>query len=148
MKNSISLKILTPEKIIYQDDISKLVVPTEVGEIGILPNHSPLVSIVKPGEIRIEKEGQNEPIPLSISGGIIEIRPSSVAYKTNSEIIILASRSEFASEIDIERAESAYKRAQKAMEEAHNLPDIDFAKFQAIIDKELNRIKIGKKYRR
>lgn len=147
MKNSIALKILTPEKIIYEDNVAKIVVPTESGEIGILPNHSPLVSILKFGEIRIEKTDQ-DPIPLSISSGIIEVRPSSIPNKIESEVVILASQSEFASEIDIARAESAYERAKKAMEEAENVSDIDFAKFQSLIDKELNRIKIGKKYRK
>lgn len=148
MKNSIALKILTPEKVIYEDEVNKIVVPTEAGEIGILPNHSPLVSIVIPGELRIEKDGQSEPIPMSISGGIVEIRPSSLLNNINSEVIILASRSEFATEIDIEKAEEAYARAKRAMEETENLGDVDFAKFQAIMDRELSIIKIGKKYRK
>lgn len=148
MKNLISLKILTPEKIVYEDMVSKIDVPTEDGEIGILPNHAPLVSIIKSGEIRISKENQNEIIPLSINSGIIVVKPSSIAQKIDTEIIILASRSELATEIDIKRAEEAYERAKKAMEEPDKLSDIDFAKFQALIDKELNRIKVGKKYRK
>lgn len=148
MKNSILLKILTPEKIVYEDTIYKIVVPTESGEIGILQDHSPLVSIIKAGELRIQKDPQSEEIPMSISGGILEVRPSSIINKIDSEVIILASRSEFATEIDIARAEEAYNRAKKAMEEADNLADIDFAKLQAIMDKELNRINVGKKYRK
>lgn len=147
MTNLISLKILTPEKVVYQDDVKKIVVPTESGEIGVLPDHSPLVSIIKTGEIKIEKESNNV-IPFSISSGIIEVRPSSSSDKKNSEVIILASRSELATEIDIERAEEAYKRAKKAMEETDNLSDVDFAKFQAILDKELNRVKVARKYRK
>jgi F-type H+-transporting ATPase subunit epsilon len=148
MKNLISLKILTPEKIVYEDMVSKIDVPTEDGEIGILPNHAPLVSIIKSGEIRISKENQNEIIPLSINSGIIVVKPSSIAQKIDTEIIILASRSELATEIDIKRAEEAYERAKKAMEEPDKLSNIDFAKFQALIDKELNRIKVGKKYKK
>jgi F-type H+-transporting ATPase subunit epsilon len=88
MKNLISLKILTPEKIVYEDMVSKIDVPTEDGEIGILPNHAPLVSIIKSGEIRISKENQNEIIPLSINSGIIVVKPSSIAQKIDTEIII------------------------------------------------------------
>jgi len=143
----ISLKILTPEKIIYEDDISEIVIPTESGEIGILPNHSPLVSVIKSGEIKIYKE-QGEMISLSISTGTLEVRPSNKEKGINSEVIILASRSEMASGIDVKRAEKAYQRAQKAMEEIENISDVDFARFQAMMDKELNRVKIGKKYRR
>jgi F-type H+-transporting ATPase subunit epsilon len=148
MKNLISLKILTPEKIVYQDLVRKIVIPTEDGEIGILPDHSPLVSIIKSGEIRISKENESTIIPLTINAGIVIVRPSSNVKKIQSEVILLASRSEFASEIDIERAEEAYKRAKQAMEEPDKLSNIDFAKFQALIDKELNRIKVGKKYRK
>jgi F-type H+-transporting ATPase subunit epsilon len=147
MSKLMSLKILTAEKVVYEDTVQKIVLPTESGEIGILPDHTPLVSIIKTGEIKIEKESKNV-IPLSIFSGILEVRPSSTNPKKDTEVIILASRSELATEIDIKRAEEAYERAQKAMEEADNLSDLDFAKFQALIDKELNRIKIAKKYRR
>lgn len=144
---TISLKILTPEKVIYEDYISKIVIPTEAGEIGILPDHAPIVSVIKSGEIKIYKE-QDAPICLSINTGTLEVRASNKEKGINSEVIILASRSEMASGIDVERAEKAYERAQKAMEETENISDVDFARFQAMMDKELNRVKIGNKYRR
>lgn len=147
MSNLLSLKIVTAEKSVYEDDVLKVVLPTESGEIGIMPDHQPLVSIIKPGEIRIEKEDQNI-IALSVSAGIVEVKPSSHELDKKTEVIVLASRSELANEIDISRAEEAYTRAKKAMEESENLSDVDFARFQALIDKELNRIKIGKKYRK
>lgn len=143
--NSISLKILTTEKIVYQDEVLKVVLTTESGEIGIMPNHQPLVTIIKAGEIKIENIN-HEIIPFSINTGILEVRPSSQQFKKNTEIIVLASRSELATEINIKKAEEAYARAKKAMEEADNMSEIDFARFQSLIDKELNRIKIGKKY--
>lgn len=148
MKNLISLKILTPEKFIYQDDVLEVSLPTESGEVSILPDHAPLVSIIKTGEIRIRKEENSDVVPLSIASGILEVRPSSKIDNKKTEIIILASNSEFASDIDIERSQQAYDRAQKAMEEKENLSDIDFAKLQAVIDKELNRINVSKKWRR
>ena len=148
MKNLISLKILTPEKFIYQDDVLEVSLPTESGEVSILPDHAPLVSIIKTGEIRIRKEENSDVVPLSIASGVLEVRPSSKIDNKKTEIIILASNSEFASDIDIERSQQAYDRAQKAMEEKENLSDIDFAKLQAVIDKELNRINVSKKWRR
>lgn len=148
MKNIISLKILTPEKIIYQDDVFEITLPTEAGEIGILPDHSPLVSIIKTGEIRIKKEQGGQVVPLSVASGILEVRPSSKDKDKNSEVIILASNSEFASDIDIQRAEEAFNRAKKAMEEKENMSDIDFSKLQAVIDKELNRFNVAKKWKR
>lgn len=149
MQNLISLKILSPEKIVYEDDVYEVMVPTRSGEIGILPNHSPLVSIIKTGEILIKKiAGTSDIISLSISGGTLEVRPSKKSEGKKSEVIILSSGSELASEIDIARAENAYERAKRAMEEIENLSDVDFAKFQAIMERELNRVKIAKKWKR
>ncbi len=122
--------------------------PTEAGEITILPQHAPLVGIVKVGEIRIKKTDVQEVVSLSISGGIIEIRPSDETNKTETEVVILAFQTELATEIDIMRAEEAYARALKAMEDSENLVDTDFAKFQAVLDKELNRINLAKKWRK
>jgi len=148
MKNLISLKILTSERTVYEDEVSKLILLTESGQIGILPNHCPLISIIKTGEIKIQKKNQKEIIPFSISEGILEVRADSDKENKNTEVIILASRSELATELDIERAEESYKRAKKAMEDKDNLSDVDFAKFQGIMEKELNRIKVGKKYKK
>jgi len=144
---TISLKILTAEKIVYQDEVLKVVLPTKAGEIGILPDHAPLVSIISPGEIKLTKK-ENEFISLSIDGGILEVKASIKEDNLNSEVIILASSSELATEIDISRAEAAYNRAKKAMEEGDKLSSVDFARFEALINKELNRIKIGKKYKK
>lgn len=149
MQNLISLKILSPEKIVYEDEVCEVVLPTQAGEIGVLPDHSPLVSIIKTGEVRIRKNpGASDVVSLSISGGTLEVRPSKKSEGKKSEVIILSSGSELASDIDIARAEEAYERAKRAMEDKENLSDVDFAKFQAIMERELNRVKIAKKWKR
>lgn len=148
MKKLISLKILTSEKVVYEDEVSSVTLLTEAGEIGILPNHSPLVSIIKTGEIKVKKESQKETISLSIFSGILEVRNSSTEDKEKTEVIILASESELATKLNLEKAKESYERATEAMEDKSKLSDVDFAKFQGIIDKELNRIKIGKKYKK
>lgn len=148
MSKIIKLKILTPEKIVYQDEVLEITLPTESGEITILPHHAPLVSIVKTGEIRIKKQDNSEVIPFAISTGVVEIRTSNESEKTDTEVIILASQTESSSDIDIDRAQEAYKRAEKAMQESENLLDVDYAKLQAVLEKELNRINIAKKWRK
>jgi F-type H+-transporting ATPase subunit epsilon len=147
MSKVIKLKIMTPEKIIYQNDILEITLPTEAGELTLLPDHMPLVTIAKTGEMRL-KNLDGEMLPMSISGGIVEVRGSDNDKNIETEIIILAFQAELATEIDIYRAEEAYGRAVKAMEEAQNEKDIDFAKFQALIDKELNRVRVAKKWRK
>lgn len=133
----INLKIVTPERVVYQNDVDEIIASTESGMIGILPNHAPLVSIIKTGEFSVKKDG--EIMPLAVSGGILEV-------KSGSQVVVLADHSEFAHEIDLKRAKEAYARAQKVMEEKKDIQDVDFARFQSMIEKELNRVTIGNKY--
>ncbi|KKQ40590.1 MAG: ATP synthase epsilon chain [Candidatus Magasanikbacteria bacterium GW2011_GWA2_37_8] len=135
---NIKFKIATPEKVVYENEIEQVSVPTMDGEITILPNHIPLVSVLKAGELRI-KDKNGEQI-MAVSGGFLEMRG-------NNELIILADNAERAEHIDIDRAEEARKRAETEMEKAKAGEDADFARLQAMIDRELNRIKIGKKYK-
>jgi F-type H+-transporting ATPase subunit epsilon len=150
MKNIIKLKILTQQKVVFSDDVAEIVVTTESGEITILPNHSPLVSLVRVGEIKIRHTNDKDLTPMTISSGIIEIRPSDLKKNIPTEVIILASRSEKLSDLVLLRAEEAYEKAKKTMEEKMSsesgLDEENFEKYQDLIDKELNRIKVYKKY--
>lgn len=137
--NTIHFKIATPEKIIYENDVFKISIPTTTGEITILPHHIPLVSIVQAGELKVTSK-MGEQI-IAVSSGFVEI-------KANNEVIILADNAERAELIDIERAEKARKRAEEEMAKARSQENVDYAKLQAIIDREMNRIKIGKKYKK
>lgn len=145
-QNLLNLKIITPEKMVYHDDVYRIVLPTESGQITILPNHQPLVTIAITGEIKIEKPGQDTPIPLAISSGIVEVRESFVKENIKTEVIVLAYRAEFAYEIDINRAKEAYNKVLKVVEAKKFEEDVDFAKFQAMMDKEVNRMEIFKKW--
>lgn len=133
----IKLSIITQEKIVYQDEVNQITIPTEMGVITVLPDHIPLVSLLTVGEMCIKK--QDYTVPFAISGGILEVR-------RESEVIVLADRAEHAKEIDVSRAEEAYKRAKEFMESQEHDSDVDFARVQSILDKELNRIAIGSKY--
>lgn len=133
----INLKIATPEKVVYKDFVDQITLPTTTGEITVLPNHIPLISVLKPGEIRILKD--NEEIPLAVSGGFIEIQAE--------KVVILADTAEKALDIDIERAEAARQRAQEVMKEK-KLDAQDYAGMAAQIEKEMARLKVGKKYKK
>jgi len=134
----IKFKIATLERVTYSDEIDQLTVSTESGEITVLPRHSPLVSILKPGELRIKKDGQN--IIMAVSTGFLEIRK-------NSEVYVLADSAERAEEIDVETAKAARERAEELLRQKQNVKDVDFAKLQAIINREVARIKVANKYR-
>lgn len=136
---TIHFKIATPEKVVYENDILQISIPTTTGEITILPNHSPLVSVIQAGELRI-RDNNGEQI-IAVAGGFLEVR-------ANNEVIILADNAERAEQIDIDRAEEARKRALEQMAAAKGREDIDYARLQAIIDREMNRVKVGKKYKK
>lgn len=135
----INFKIATPEAVVYKDEVLQVSIPTTSGEITILPGHIPLVSVVRAGELNIkDKEGDH---PIAIAGGFVEVQGP-------NDVVILADNAERAEEIDVERAEAARVRAQKELEDAKNRQDVDFARLQAVIDREMNRVRVGKKYRK
>lgn len=139
MTNTINFKITTPEKTVYENDtVEQVTLPTMDGEITVLPGHIPLVSILKAGEMLIkDRTGEH---PIAVAGGFLEVRG-------NSEIVILADNAEAATEIDIARAEAARVRAEQQMKEK-SVADVDYARLQAVIDREMNRIRVGKKYQK
>lgn len=134
-----TFKIVTPDGIIYQNDIEKVTIPTGAGQITVLEGHAPLVSTLKPGIVYVHKSDMVS--ELSISSGILEIRP-------DGEIYLLADTAERAEHIDIDRAEKARERAEELMKKQESISDVDFARLQAVIDRELARITVGKKYRK
>ena len=138
--NTLELKIITPDRIVYDGTgISSITIPTKEGYITVLPGHIPLIAPIKTGEAYLIKEGVT--LGLAVSGGIIEVRDGNT-------IVILAERGELAHDIDVARAEDAYERAKLAMKMEMDVADVDFAKIQSALEKELNRINIGKKWRR
>lgn len=133
------LKIVTPDGITYESEVKQVSVPTQSGEITVLPHHIPLVSVLKAGELRIVKD--NEEITLAVSTGVLEVRP-------NSEVYLLADTAERAEAIDLERAEASRKRAEELLQQRQSLEDVEFARLQAKMEKELARLRVGKKYRK
>jgi F-type H+-transporting ATPase subunit epsilon len=138
--SKINLKIVTPEKVIYQNDqVDQVSIPTTTGEITVLPNHVPLVSILQSGEMVFKENGKDN--YFALSGGFLEI-------KENNEVIVLADNVERAHEINVERAEAAKAKAEEEMKNIKNREDVDFARLQAVIDREANRLRVGNKYRK
>ncbi|MBI2038257.1 MAG: ATP synthase F1 subunit epsilon [Candidatus Magasanikbacteria bacterium] len=135
----LKFKIVTPEKTIYENEIFQVTIPTMEGEITVLPNHIPLISVLKAGELKFkDKEGQQQ---MAVSGGFLEVRGK-------NEIVILADHAQRVAEIDIDKAEEARARAEEQMANLKNAQDVDYAKLQAVIDRELNKLKVVKKYRK
>ncbi len=136
----LKFSIITPDGVTYHDDaIDQVTIPTATGYITVLPGHIPLVTPLVAGELIVKKKDHE--VPIAVSGGVVEVRPK-------SEVYILADTAERAEHIDVERAETAKKRAQELLTAAEHEADVDYAKLQAVIERELARIHVGKKYRK
>ncbi|MDP2789529.1 MAG: F0F1 ATP synthase subunit epsilon [bacterium] len=135
---SLHLTITTPERIVLESEVSSVNVPTVDGEIGLLPDHIPLVSLLAPGELHAVTTAGEEQI-MAVSGGFIEVR--------DNQVVILADTAEHAHEIDEQRAEEARQKAQQIMTERAT-DDVGFADAQAAMAKELARLKVVRKKRK
>ena len=135
--SKIHLKILTPERSLYDGEVEKVSLPSKDGEITILPHHIPLISLLKAGEIRID-DGKSI-VPLVTSGGFIEIHENTIK--------VLADTAEKVDEIDEQRALEVQKRAQEALV-SKQLDAKEHAYFLAKLEKQLARTRLARKYRK
>jgi len=133
---TLRLEIITAERQVFTDDVNTVVAPAIEGYLGILPHHAPLMTMLKPGELLIRKDGQET--YMSVSGGFLEVRPD--------KVIILADACERAEEIDIERAEEAKRRAEERLKT--HPPELDVAQVQAALLRSLVRLKVAERRRR
>lgn len=133
----IQFKIVTPERIVFQDEVDEVSLPTMEGEITILPHHIPLIALLKSGEVRIHKGA--EIIPLAVSGGVIEV--------DGKKVVVLADTAERADELEEEKIEQARKDAENLMVAKRS--DVEgFAEATAMLERELARLRVVRKYRR
>ncbi len=133
----IRLEIVTAERAVYSEDVDEVVAPGVEGELGILPHHAPLMTMLKPGVLTVKKDGDE--LNLAVSGGFMEVRPE--------RVIILADTAERAEEIDVARAEEARKRAEEARAEAPAGAEAQLAA-EAALARALARIKVAQRRRR
>ena len=137
----LKLKVVTPDKIITDEVVDSISLPTTSGVITVLNKHVPLVSTIKAGEMIIRKAGSG--VGYSVYKGLVNVRPH---FKGITEVVVLLERGEMVDELDVERAEEALKRAEAMRDE--KIDDEDFSLFEGLVEKELNRVKIAKKYRK
>lgn len=130
------LEIITPEKVIYKDEVQEVVVPTVNGEIAILPNHVNLLTQVNPGELIIRKGSDQQ--YLAITGGFLEV--------CDNKISIIAEYAVKAQDIEVARAMEAKKRAEKVMSEKSTDNELKIA--QAEMIKAILELRVATKHKR
>lgn len=132
---TLHLKIVTPEKLIFEEDVDSVLVPSAEGELGILPHHTNLMARLTPGELKIKKGGRLE--SLASGGGFLEM--------SNNNLTILTDLAVKEGDIDEKAVEAAKKRAEEALEE--KLSSEEYATTLALIEKATAQLKIKRRHR-
>lgn len=131
-KSDFLLRIITPDRLFYENRVEMVEFNTTEGEIGVLPGHIPMTVIVKPGILYItEQEGEKK---AALHTGFAEILPEGVT--------ILAEIIEWPGEIDEGRAKSAQERAEKRLR--GKAPNTDYAKAETALQRAMARIEVLK----
>ena len=132
---TLRLEIVTPEATAYSEDVDFVTLPGTEGEFGVYPRHVPLLTAVKPGELRVLKNGRET--FLAIGEGFVEVNANAVSVLTD-----MALESE---QIDTAAAEAAVERAKAAMKEDHTPEQI--AAIQASLQKALAQLHVKRRRR-
>lgn len=129
------LSIVTPEKIVYEAQVKSLILPGSEGYMGVLPDHAPIITILKPGKVQFRDSDDKLRI-MAVSNGFLEV--------SRNKANLLVETAEFAENIDIERAKAAHQKAKEALAAAgeQKLPDMETEALRAALDRAANRVKI------
>lgn len=136
MADKLLLEIVTPYRLVMSEEVEEVVAPGLEGEFGVLPGHTPFLTILKLGEMSYRKG--SEKWHLVLNWGYAEVEPD--------RVIILAEGAERAEEIDIERALAAKKRAEERLAQAERkAEEMDFERASASLGRALVRIEVAGK---
>jgi F-type H+-transporting ATPase subunit epsilon len=126
------LSIVSPARVLYDKEVKSLIAPGSEGYLGVLSDHAPLITSLAAGKITI-KEGDDIERTAAVSGGFLEV--------SDNVATILADSVEFAEEIDVGRAKSAFERAKQRL--GLQSPDLDLTRARAALKRAENRLKIA-----
>jgi len=135
--SKLSVEVVTGERIVFEEqDVDMVVAPGAEGQLGILPKHAPLFSLLAAGEMRIKKGGIEE--SLVVFGGFLEV--------VNNRVLVLVDTAERTSEIDVQRAEAARQRAESSLGERDT--GMDLSQAEASMQRAAVRIRVAQRRQR
>lgn len=134
--NTIAIEIVTPERLVYRGDARIVVARGIEGDLGVLPNHIPMVTPLKIAPIVVKKVNEGEEEVVAVSGGVMEVR--------KDKITILAESAELPEDIDIDRALRAKERAERRLAESGQ-EALDFKRAQLALQRAIMRLSVAKK---
>jgi F-type H+-transporting ATPase subunit epsilon len=136
MAMTMHVNIVSAEAEIFSGTVEAVFAPAMMGEVGIMPRHSPFLTPVKPGEVKVVKEGGEEDL-FFVSGGILEVQPHRVT--------VLADTAMRAKDLDEAAAQAAKERAEQAL--ADNASDIEYARAQAELAEAIAQLRTVQRLR-
>src|SRR5882724_13377497 len=134
MADKITLRVVTPSQMLLDEEVDEVTAPGELGEFGVLPNHIAFLSTLVPGEMSY-KQGTSK-TTLAVSGGYAEV--------LDNVMTVLAPAAEFASEIDVARAQRAKERAEKQLAQL-NQEEKDWQMAETALQRALVRLQVASK---
>ncbi len=138
MAMTVHVDVVSAEESIFSGLVEMVVVPGEMGELGIYPRHAPLLTRIKPGSVRLKLPDQNELMLIYVSGGMLEVQPNVVT--------ILADTAIRGADLDEARSLEAKRAAEEAMK--NRASDIDYATAQAELSEALAQLQAIQKMRK
>ncbi len=142
MSKQLKLKIVTPERLVLEEIVDQVILPTTEGEITVLPDHVPLIVGLKSGDVVAFVGG--EQVPMAVVGGFVEVKKNN---EDITEVAVLADFAEHLSELSDAVIEKAKARAEELKKLMENKEHVDFEHFEAELERSLTRVKIADKWR-
>ena len=135
---TIRCEIVSQDRTVFQGDVDIVVLPGAAGEMGILPHHAPVLTILKYGVIKIRRDGKEE--LFAVAGGMAEVQPDIVT--------ILADAAENIEDIDITRAKAAKKRAEDTLAKLKPEDHDAYLRMEAALRRSNLRLDVARRYRK
>lgn len=130
-------EIVSQDRMVWEGNVDIVVIPGTAGEMGILPNHAPLLSTLKFGILKVRHKGEEE--VFTVAGGVVEVQPDLIT--------VLADSAENVAEIDVARAEEARKRAEDLIREGPSVDTDSYLKLEAALRRSNLRLDAVRRFR-
>ena len=138
MANTVHIDVVSAEASIFSGEAEFVVAPASAGEVGIYPNHAPMITTIKPGALRIKQSNEAEETLIFVSGGLLEVQPGIIT--------VLADTAVRGHDLDEVKAIAAKAAAEEAMK--NRTSDMDYAKAQAELSEALAQIQAIERLRK
>ena len=142
MSKQLKLKIITPERLILEEMVDQVSLPTTLGEITVLPNHIPLITGLTSGDVVALVNG--EYVPMAVVGGFLEVKQNINRITT---VAVLADFAEHLAELSDEKIEKAKAQAEELKKQMENKEVVDYEHFAVELERSLTRVRIADKWR-